>query len=356
LSEPAHRRKVTSIADLARYCGLSEGTVSRALNGYPDIALKTRERVQQAAEKLGYHPSSTARRLARGVVETIGFVLPSRQDHLSDPFLSEILDGLATELAVNDWDLLLAAVPDDHDEVAIMDRLIRSGKVGGFAVTRVRRDDARIDFLKQTGVPFVVYGRTEKHDDYCWLDIDNEKAFVDAVAYLADLGHRRIGLLGGDLSLNHAYLRRQGFLRGLKQCGLEARASYIVDNVRNELAAREAVEKLTALSEPPTALVCITDSVAIAAIHALQRVGYEVGRDMSVIGYDGLPIGAAIEPALTTMSQQSYEAGREIARMLLKQAASPDTGISQVLWEATLTPRASAYPPADKRPGIQKGG
>ncbi len=341
---------MTSIADLARYCGLSEGTVSRALNNYPDIAIKTRERVEKAAKQFGYQPSSTARRLARGVVETIGFVIPSRQDHLSDPFLSEILDGLSAELAIHDWDLLVAAVPDDHDEIAVMDRLIRSGKVGGFAVTRIRRQDARVDFLRHAGVPFVVYGRTEEHDDYCWLDIDNEKAFVDAVSYLADLGHRRIGFFGGDLTLNHAWLRRQGFIRGLGERGLDIRADYIIDNVLNEVTARDAVDRLLRLDEPPTAIVCITDSIAIATIHALNRAGLEVGRDVSVIGYDGLPIGAAIEPALTTMSQSSYQAGRELARMLLTQTATPGAEISQVLWEAVLTPRASAHPPADERP------
>ena len=339
------QRRSTSIADLARHCGLSEGTVSRALNNYPDIATKTRERVQKAARQLGYQPSSTARRLARGVVETVGFVLPGRQNHLSDPFLSEILDGLATELAVHDWDLLLAAVPDEHDEIAVMDRLIRSGKVGAFALTRIRRQDARIDFLRSAGVPFAAYGRTENPDDYSWLDIDNEKAFVDAIAYLADMGHRDIGLLGGDLSLSHAFRRKQGFLAGLEAHGLSARADWIIDNVRDEMGARDAVEQLLAVDRRPTAIICNTDSVAIGAIHALQRAGLNVGRDMSVVGYDGLPMGAAIEPALTTMSQSSHEAGREIACMLLRRAASPNSEISQTLWEATLTPRASAYPP-----------
>ncbi|MCB1517955.1 MAG: substrate-binding domain-containing protein [Hyphomicrobiaceae bacterium] len=346
MSRIAQKRQNTSIAELARHCGLAEGTISRALNNYPDIALKTRERVQQAARELGYRPSSTARRLARGVVETVGFVLPGRKDHLSDPFLSEILDGLAAELSANDWDLLLAAVPDDHDEIDVMDRLLRAGKVGGFAVTRVRRKDPRIEYLRNAAIPFVAYGRTEKHNDYSWLDIDNEKAFVDAVAYLADLGHRRIALLGGDLQMNYAWLRRQGFIKGLQAKGLEVRDDYVIDNVRVDLGAREAVERLLALDEPPTALVCITDSVAIGAMHALQRAGLKPGRDVSIIGYDGLPIGTVMEPALTTMSQATYEAGRQIARMLLKQTASQNSEISQVLWEAKLTPRASAYPPA----------
>ncbi|MCP4308746.1 MAG: LacI family transcriptional regulator, partial [bacterium] len=110
------RNQGVSIAHLARHLGLSAGTVSRALNGYPDIAGKTRERVVEAAQELGYRPSSNARRLATGVVETVGFVLPELIGHLSDPFLAEMLDSIAIELAEHDWDLIVAAVPSGHDE------------------------------------------------------------------------------------------------------------------------------------------------------------------------------------------------------------------------------------------------
>ena len=336
-----------SIANLADHLGLSAGTVSRALNGYPDIAVKTRERVQHAARELGYRPSSAARRLARGVVETIGFVLPNRDDRLSDPFLAEILDGLAAELATHDWDLLVAAVPEGLDEIEVMDRLIRDGKVGGFAVTRVRRSDPRVDFLRAADVPFVVHGRTENHDDYAWIDIDNERAFVDAVDYLIGLGHERIAMLGGDLAMNFAWLRRQGFVKAMTAAGLDA--TMIVDGVTDEVAAQSATASLLALPQRPTAMVCVTDAVAIGAIHAIARAGLAAGREVSVIGYDGLPMGAVVEPALTTMSQASYDAGREVGRMLLTQAGRPKGAprpeISHVLWEAKLTPRASANPP-----------
>ncbi len=343
------RQQTMSIARLAHHLGLSQGTVSRALNDYPDIAQNTRQRVRDAANELGYSPSSTARRLARGVVETVGFVLPGRRDHLSDPFLSEILDGLAVELAINDWDLLLAAVPDGHDEIEVMDRLLRSGKIGAFAVTRVRRHDPRVDFLRAAGLPFVVHGRTEKHDDYAWLDIDNEKAFVDAVNFLVGLGHTNIALLGGDLEMNFAWARRQGFCQAVREAGLTLEAGNIIDGVTDGEAALEAMARLLALPERPTAVVCVTDSVAIGAIHAIQRAGLKAGRDVSVVGYDGLAMGKATEPALTTMSQASYEAGRQVARMLMSQTAKhaqpQTTQIPQVLWEAKLTLRASANPP-----------
>lgn len=350
------RSETMSIARLAKHLGLSEGTVSRALNNYPDIAQKTRERVVKAANELGYRPSTAARRLARGVVETIGFVLPARTGHLIDPFLAEILDGVATELALSDWDLLVAAVPEGHDEVAVMDRLIRSGKVGGFIVSRTRRHDPRIDFLRKSGIPFVAQGRTEDSRDYAWLDIDNEKAFVDATNHLIGLGHRKIAYLGGDPDLNYAWQRKNGFLSAAKSHEYPIDPAFLRDGICDEMAARKAVVELLELPDRPTAILCVTDTVAIGAIHALQHAGVTVGSEISVIGFDGLPMGEAIHPGLTTMTQASDKIGREIGRMVIAQANAPASEFSQTLWEATLTIRGSANPPATKPVSNAKGG
>lgn len=346
------RSEGMSISRLAQHLGLAEGTVSRALNNYPDIATKTRERVADAARELGYRPSSAARRLARGVIETVGFVLPARGAHLSDPFLSEIMDGLAVGLAAHDWDLIVAAVPEDHDELEVMDRLIKSGKVGSFVITRTRRQDPRVEFLKASGLPFVVHGRTDKHDDYSWLDVDNKKAFVDAVTFLHELGHTRIALLGGDTAMNFAWLRRAGYLQAMEDLGLGVAPGYLVDNVTDGDATTNAIAALLALDPAPTGIVCVTDSVAIDAIAAIRRAGLMPGREISVTGYDGLATGAAIDPPLTTMSQASYEAGREVGRMILAlhnntnpQHSNTNPQISHILWEAKLTLRASANPP-----------
>ncbi len=344
------RSETMTIARLAKHLGLSEGTVSRALNNYPDIAAKTIDRVRKAADELGYRPSTTARRLARGVVETIGFVLPARDGHQIDPFLAEILDGLATELALSDWDLLVAAVPDGHDEVEVMDRLVRSGKVGGFVVARTKRQDPRVDYLRKSDIPFVVQGRTEQCDDYAWLDIDNQKAFVDAMDHLVGLGHRKIAFLGGDPDLNYAWQRREGYLSAAKAHGCAIRPGYLHDGIMDEMAARAAVAELLKHPDRPTALLCVTDAVAIGAIHALAHAGISVGSEMSVIGFDGLPMGEAIHPGLTTMSQASYQVGREVGRIVVEQAtastAGPASPLSQILWDATLTIRGSANPPA----------
>ncbi|WP_162181373.1 substrate-binding domain-containing protein [Thalassospira australica] len=356
MSRVKKRREVVSIAQLAKHLGLSEGTVSRALNNYPDIARKTIERVRKAADELGYRPSTTARRLARGVVETVGFVLPARDGHQIDPFLAEILDGLATELALSDWDLLVAAVPDGHDEVEVMDRLIRSGKVGGFVIARTKRKDPRVDFLRSANLPFVVQGRTENCDDYAWLDIDNEKAFADAMDHLVGMGHRKIAYLGGDPDLNYAWQRRAGYLAAARKHECPVLPGYLHDGITDEMAARDAVTELLKHPDRPTALLCVTDAVAIGAIHALAHAGITVGRDISVIGFDGLPMGEAIHPGLTTMAQASYEIGREVGRIVVSQANAPASEFSQILWEASLTIRGSANPPALKLAANAKGG
>jgi len=354
--QSARRRAPVSIARLAAHLGLSEGTVSRALNNYPDIAAKTRERVSDAARELGYRPSSAARRLARGVVETVGFVLPSREGHVTDPFLAEMIDGLAGELARHDWDLIVAAVPDGHDERDVAERLVRAGKVGGFVITRTRRQDERVEFLRQLQVPFVVHGRTEDPSGYAWLDVDSEKAFVDAVHFLYNLGHRRIAHLGGDMSFNYAHLRRNGYRRAMQQAGLDVPAGYLVEGVTDAVAADDMMTQMLALQRPPTAVTCVTDSVALGAIRAVWRAGLTPGRDVSVMGYDGLPIGMAADPALTTMSQSSHDAGAEVARMIRAVIDGANPQDSQVLWEARLLQRASTNPPAAVPDQSPKGG
>lgn len=213
--------------------------------------------------------------------------------------------------------------------------------------------------MRKSHVPFVAQGRTENCDDYAWLDIDNEKAFVDAVNYLVGLGHRKIAYLGGDPELNYAWQRRAGYLAATKANGCDIAPGYMHDGITNELAAREAVLEILKLPDHPTAILCVTDAVAIGAIHALAHAGIDVGSEMSVIGFDGLPMGEAIHPGLTTMSQASYQIGREVGRIVVAQANkanSPASEFSQILWEASLTVRGSANPPALKLAANAKGG
>ncbi len=336
---------VVKLKNLSQHLGLTEGTVSRALNDYPDISEKTRKRVQLAARELGYKPNSNARRLAKGITECIGYVLPASESHLSDPFLGELLDGLTDALSKRNWDLTVAVARSSDSELDIIDRLTRSGRVSGLIVSRTHTEDTRIDFLKKSNIPFVSHGRTADPAGFAWLDVDNEQAFFDAVTHLHALGHRRIAHIGGQETFNFARLRRHGYCKGLEACGLTYRTDYDLSSEMNDHAGFEAMQRLLTLDEPPTAVACVTDMVALGAMRAIRDAGMEPGREISVIGYDGIPVGQHSNPPLTTMAQPLTRAGRRLGDMLLAVIDGQAPGETQELWRAELVRRQTDGPP-----------
>ncbi|MXN66583.1 LacI family DNA-binding transcriptional regulator [Stappia sp. GBMRC 2046] len=340
---PRTKGSVT-IEDVARLAGVAKGTVSRVLNNYGDTSAETRDRILQAVERLEYQPSAAARKLKRGRVDTLGIVLPAGQGEHADPFLSEFLDGIAQALDLSDRDLLVTTAHSDEHAVTVHDRLIRSRKVDGFIVTRTQGDDPRIGLLLQRGFPFVAHGRT-KETDFAWYDVDNERAFLDAVRHVVALGHRRIGFLGGPVRMNFAIQRKAGYRRGLAEAGIAHDPALEIACELNEMSGAEAARTLVHLDEPPTALVCVTDTLAIGAIEALRALGLAIGRDVTVIGYDGLPVGAYIDPPLTTFSQSAHAAGARAAQMLIDVIEGVDPLERQELVRADLVKRASDGPP-----------
>lgn len=342
----ARAKTAISLQDLARQLNLSKGTVSRALNGYSDISAKTKARVVAAAREHGYTPSSTARRLARGTINTVGFVLPAGGGHRSEPFLSEMLDGLSRTLNSQDRDLIIVSAPDADHELEQYERLMRARKVDGFVVARTHRHDARVRLLLDHGFPFVTHGRSEFDEPHAWLDADNEQAFFLATKHLLDLGHRAIGFLGCSPTLYLGYLRERGYRRALEAAGADANESWIAYCDISPAGGHVEAARLLAAAARPTALVCVTDAVAVGALRAIKEAGLCCPADVSVIGYDGIEVGAYADPPLTTMSQPKRRAGTRLAEILLAVIGGEDPGQFQDLWEANLVHRRSDGPPA----------
>ena len=310
-------RRVT-INDVARHLGVAKGTVSRALNNYGDVSAAMRQRVAAAAHALGYKPSSLARRLTRGRADTVGMVLIVGGPLLSDPFLSEFLDGVSRSLRRRSRDLLVATAPSAEAAVGEYEAMAQLRKVDGFLLTRTESRDPRVRFLQDKGLPFVTHGRVEGENSHPWFDIDNEAAMVEAVGHLAQLGHRRIGLVAAPSKLNFARLRRRGFYRGIAAAGLERQDAPLETTAAIDIeSGRMAAHRLLRAALPPTALVCMTDLLAIGAYAAARDLRLRVGRDLSVIGYDGLATGAFLDPPLTTFDQASGDYGACVADMLL---------------------------------------
>ena len=341
-----------TLKTLAADLGLTEATVSRALNDYDDIAEQTRLRVQKEASAQGYAPNPSARRLARGTAEAAAYLMPASQNGVSDSFIGQLLQGLGESLSKRKWDLLVMQAPAAEDEAEAIQKLARSGTVGGVVLSRPYKVDKRIKLLQEAQLPFVVHGQSSDCSDYAWYDVDNTKAFIDIVDHLVSLGHRELGYVGAPSYLNFAHQRMQGVLQGISYNGLSEADLLIEISEMSDLGGEQAASVMLDCDAPPTALICATDIQAIGALAALRSRGLRAGVDVSVIGYDGLFIGKHSNPPLTTMAQPLAHSGRILGDMLLALIDGAEPKSLQELRNAELVRRMSDGParPSQNKP------
>ena len=333
-----------SLKFLAKELGIAEGTVSRALNDYPDISAATRERVKDAAARYGYKANQTARRLATGVAEAVAYLMPANSNALSEPFVSQLLEGLGQSLAKRGWDLLVVQAASIEEEAETIAKLSSSGKVSGVVISRPYKQDSRIELLRRYKMPFIVHGRSVMHDDYAWYDVDSQSAFMDAVDHLTLLGHQRIGFVGAPTYYHFAQMRYDGYRDGLAHNDIAFDEALVeIAELSDDAGERAAVSMLRS-KRPPTAILCATDTQAIGALAAIRSQGLEPGSDVSVIGYDGLAFGKHTNPPLTTMAQPLAHSGRQIGDMLLAIIDGGNPVDYQELRSAKLVRRMSDGP------------
>jgi LacI family transcriptional regulator len=327
------------LKELAAQLGLSITTVSRALNGYADVAPVTRERVLAAANRSGYAPNVSAQRLITGRVQAIGFVLPLPAGRFADPFLFEMMIGLGEVLRTRSLDLVVSAAEPGDDEVVTYRRLVGGRRVDGLVVARTRVDDRRIGILRKSGIAFVTHGRWAGPGGFDSLECDNLLGGRLAGELLVGLGHRDLLLINAPHGLNFALEREAGFR------AVAAAAGATLDVLAADDAVEEEGGRLMGLAlarDPsPTAVFCATDRLAIGAMSAARRAGRRVGADLSVVGYDDLPFSRFADPPLTTVRQPIRAAGRRLAEILLARIADPDRPAIAELWQPELVLRAS---------------
>jgi LacI family transcriptional regulator len=306
---------LATLRSLAFDLGLSITTVSRALDGYQDVAGATRERVTKAAAATGYRPNSAARRLRKGSSETIALVMPTEPGRFYEPVFVELLAVIGERLATRRYDLMLLAARPGADELAAYMRIIKDRRADACIVVRTRRHDERIAMLQEAGLPFVCHGRTETHTPYAFVDGDGEAGFRDVTSRLISLGHTRIAHLGAPDIFTFAELRARGWHMAMRTAGLADDLKAICTSTED--AGETAAGALLAGMDRPTAFICATDRIAIGAIRAVQATGLVVGRDIAVTGHDNIHASGFTNPALTTMELDVRSVGECLADKLL---------------------------------------
>ena len=337
-----------TLKDIGDELGLSPATVSRALNGFPEVSLKTRERVQAVAERMGYRANRSAQRLVTGRSGMVGMIVKTSPDLRADQTFMEVLVGTSAALAARDTDLVLA-VDQGHDPVEAYRRMLSRDMLDGFILNAPVMDDPRVGFLKSEGIPFVVHGRDRLDADYPFYTIDNYAVAAESVQLLAALGHKRIAYLNGAEPYSHVARRRAGYLGAMAAARLP-----VIDGAHTNDAPSEAAGYRQALSllagqrgTPPTAFICSSTLLAEGVMRAIRDRGLAVPTDVSVMAHDDdLPLSRAISfsPALTVTRAPLRDACVPLANALVDLIGGADPLSLQSLNRAELIVRDSTGP------------
>lgn len=330
-----------TIRDVARRLNLSITTVSRALDGYTDVAVATRQLVVRTAQEMGYVPNRAARQLRRRRTETVGFILPGGTGRFDESFFSEFIAGLGDELAGQKFDLLVSIASDEQAEYDLYQRWLSGSKVDGFVLNRVRRQDWRMQFLAQQGKPFVALGCSADPLDYPCVQVDGSNGFIDLVRHVRENGFKRFAFVGGPDQLVSHIDRLEWFRSALEANGLAFDPAISLSADMTSTGGYQVAQFLLALPEPPDAILCVNDETAFGVLHAAHERGLAVGREIAVAGFDGVQDTRHTEPPLTTLDIPVYEIARLLVRMLLAEIAGDMLPDRQVKIKPVLLTRAS---------------
>jgi DNA-binding LacI/PurR family transcriptional regulator len=304
-----------TIRDIAERAGVSKGAVSYALNGRPGVSDDTRVRILSIADELGWYPNRAARALSAARADACGLVLarPARTLAL-EPFFMEFIAGVEVELSSRSVALTLQLVEDPRQEIDVYRRWWGEHRVDGVLMVDLRVDDPRIDELVRLGLPAVVVGGPLEDRALPAVFHDEATVVVDAVQYLAALGHTRVAHVTGFRDFVHTRQRSSAFERATTDLALQA------DTIETDYSAEQgarATRKLLSLPDPPTAIVFDSDLLAVTGLGVAQRMGFAVPDDVSIVGWDDSLISQVVHPPLTAITRDITRFGAEAARQLL---------------------------------------
>lgn len=343
---PSEKSASVTIQDVAAYAGVSVSTVSRVLNNKPDVNKRTRERVQDAIEQLGYVPYVQV--VGRNTVRRMTLALLFPMDHRSRASFTQteldFLLGASTACGIENGLLNLFTTPLPDDE---LETLLTSGHIDGVLLMEPLMEDWRVEMLRQYAIPFVMIGRCADNTGLSFVDLDGEQALIRMFDHLVGLGHRRIGFLYSEAKVYEqpiSYVTRlwRGYQAALKKHGLDEIYRHVALDVRSR---HNATLDLMSAEPDVTAIVTTYGATASGIFSALQQLEREIPDDVSVIGIGGENVAALTLPALTTIHLEGYDLAFRAMQMLIKKLRGEPLDLEQVLVYPELVVRGSTRPP-----------
>nr|WP_111741949.1 DNA-binding transcriptional regulator CytR [Leminorella richardii] len=324
--------------DVAVQAGVSAATVSRTLMMPDKVSAQTRDRVEQAIAQTGYIPVSQ-NKIARQKGSRILLVMA--QD-ITDPFSTDVMQGIQETAEIFGYTVLFLDNRQQSVDWETLSPIMR--QVDGAVLLGARFPFGLSAEERALCPPMVMANEYLPELKLPTIHIDNLTAAFNAVLYLQHLGHCRIACICGPSQLHLSHYRQQGYIQALQRGGIAIEKSYILEGPLTFESGASALSQLMALPQPPSAIFCHSDIVAIGAIHQAKQQGLKVPQDLSVIGFDDISMAKYADPPLTTVAQPRYQIGKQAVQMLLELLEGNPEKRGSILLDSELIVRDSTAP------------
>jgi LacI family transcriptional regulator len=336
---------MTTIRDVAERAGVSTTTVSHVLNQTRKVDEATAARVRGAIQELRYRPNALARSMRRGRTHTVGIILPD----IANPFFGDLARWLEDALFETGYSAIMCNSDGNSQKEARYLDVLLSKKVDGLLLIGASQPSEQLRHLLDIGPPLVVIDRELDDLPVSQVLVANREGGLLAGRHLLELGHRIVGVIAGPGEVGTSAKRLEGFRSAFAEAGVAIPARRVTRGDFRAGGGRAAMEALLARPSRPTAVFAENDLMALGAVAAVHGAGLEVPDDVSVVGFDGIDVGAAVAPPLTTVVQSTAAIARTAVELLLAQLADGGALPRSTELPVTLAVRGSTGPPAQRR-------
>jgi len=312
---------MVTIKDIAEKAGVSVATVSRALNGKPDISPETKKRILTIVKELNYTLNNIARAFVTKETKCIGVIVADN----SNPFYAEIIRGIEETTMKQGYSIILCNTNEDIKREIKAVQILKEKRVDGMIINPTQKKIEHLKVLKKEGIPFVLLNRNIEELEVDCVKNDNIYGAYQATEHLIKLGHRRIAHITGPLYTSSVRERIEGYKKALDTYNIPIKDELILNTSLTLSGGYEASLKLLKLPNPPTAIFAYSDIMAIGVIRACKELKIKIPEDLSLVGYDDIEVASFIEVPLTTMHQARYDIGVIITNLLIKRIKRPNS-------------------------------
>lgn len=334
--------------EVAKKARVSVATVSRVVNGNGGVSAKLEKRVQNAMKEMHYYPSTLARSFKMQQTKLIGVIVPL----LDHPFYSRLATSIEKALFINDYRALICNSEDqEKKEHAYIEMLLRQ-RVDGVIINPSSHNNDYLKALEEQNIPYVLIDRDLKSADCDKVFSDNSQGGYIGMKYLIELGHRRIGIVAAPTFQEPIIRRIRGIREALADHGIPDDPNLMITaNTQLFNMGYESAKHLLQLPDPPTAIFALTDVTAVGVLHGAVELGYAIPDDLSVLGYDDIPIASYTLPPLTTIAQPIIEMGQTCVELLFKRIDDPESAPETAVHKTHLVIRQSTKSRISERIG-----